>query len=180
MIRGKLVDLRAPEMSDLDRNTRWINDREVTQFLSLRYQMSLAAEEAWMRDLVSKPLSYERPFFAIDTKDGAHIGNTNLFNVRPAVRHAELGIMVGEKEYWSRGYGSDALRTLLGFAFGEMNLNRVELFVYDFNARAQAAYRKCGFVEEGRRRQALYRRGAWHDLVVMSVLREEWEVSRDA
>jgi RimJ/RimL family protein N-acetyltransferase len=180
MIEGKLVDLRAPEMSDLERNTRWINDREVTQFLSIRYQMSLAAEEAWMRDLVSKPLSYERTFFAIETKDGVHIGNTNLFNVRPAVRHAELGIMLGEKAYWSKGYGSDALRTLLGFAFGEMNLNRVELFVYDFNARAQAAYRKCGFIEEGRRRQALYRAGAYHDLVVMSVLRAEWEARPDA
>jgi RimJ/RimL family protein N-acetyltransferase len=61
-----------------------------------------------------------------------------------------------------------------------MNLNRVELFVYDFNARAQAAYRKCGFVEEGRRRQALYRAGAHHDFVVMSVLRAEWETGRDA
>jgi len=180
MIEGKLINLRAPEMGDLERNTRWINDREVTQFLSMRYQMSLAAEEAWMRGLVSKPLSYDRPFFAIDTKDGVHIGNTDLFNVRPEARAAELGIMVGEKEYWSRGYGSDVLRTLLGFAFGEMNLNRVELFVYAFNERAQAAYRKCGFVEEGRRRQALYRAGAYHDLVVMSVLRAEWEAGRGA
>ncbi len=55
-----------------------------------------------------------------------------------------------------------------------MNLNRVELFVYAFNERARAAYRKCGFVEEGRRRQALYRQGAYHDFVVMAVLREEW------
>lgn len=180
MIEGKLVNLRAPEMTDLDRNTRWINDREVTQFLSLRYQMSLVAEEAWMRDLVSQPLSYERPFFAIETRNGAHIGNTNLFNLRPEARGAELGIMIGEKSFWSQGFGSDALRTLLGFAFGEMNLNRVELFVYDFNARAQAAYRKCGFVEEGRRRQALYRAGAQHDMVVMSVLREAWEAGRDA
>ena len=175
MIEGTLVNLRAPEMTDLERNTRWINDREVTQYLSLRYEMSQAAEEAWLRDLVSKPLAYDRVFFAIETKDGEHIGNTNLFNVAPENRSAELGIMIGDKARWSKGHGSDALKTLLRFGFEEMNLNRVELFVYSFNERAQAAYRKCGFVEEGRRRQALYRKGAYHDFIVMAVLRDEWE-----
>ncbi len=97
MIEGNIVDLRAPEMSDLERNARWINDREVTQYLSLRYQMSLAAEEAWMRELTGKPMSYERPFFAIETKDGVHIGNINLFNVKREDRVAELGIMIGDK-----------------------------------------------------------------------------------
>ncbi len=57
MIEGKLVNLRAPEMDDLERNTRWINDREVTRFLSVRYAMSQLAEEAWLRDLTSKPMS---------------------------------------------------------------------------------------------------------------------------
>ena len=171
MIEGKLVNLRAPEMGDLERNARWINDREVTQYLSMRYELSMAAEEAWMRDVTGKPLSYDRPFFAIETTDGEHIGNTNLFAVAPEDRKAKLGIMIGEKACWSKGYGSDALRTLLRFAFDEMNLNRVELDVFAFNERAIAAYRKCGFVEEGRRRQALYRGGAYHDVLVMSVLR---------
>lgn len=174
MIEGKLVNLRAPEMSDLERNARWVNDREVTRFLAFRYQMSLAAEEAWLRDLASKPTSYERAFFAIETKDGAHIGNTNLFDVKPEDRKAKLGIMIGEKNCWSKGYGSDALTTLLRFAFGEMNLNRVELDVFAFNERAIASYRKCGFVEEGRRRQALYKGGRYHDVLVMGALRDEW------
>jgi RimJ/RimL family protein N-acetyltransferase len=174
MIEGELVNLRAPEMSDLERNARWVNDREVTRFLAFRYQMSLAAEEAWLRELASKPTSYERVFFAIETKDGMHIGNTNLFDVKPEDRKAKLGIMIGEKSYWSRGCGSDALTTLLRFAFDEMNLNRVELDVFAFNERAIAAYRKCGFIEEGRRRQALYQEGVYHDVLVMGVLREEF------
>ena len=174
MIEGKLVNLRAPEMADLERNATWVNDREVTRFLAFRYQMSLAAEEAWLRELASKQTSYERVFFAIETKDGVHIGNTNLFDVKPEDRKAKLGIMIGDKSYWSKGYGSDALLTLLGFAFDEMNLNRVELDVFDFNERAIAAYRKCGFVEEGRRRQALYKAGAYHDVVVMAALRDGW------
>src|SRR5437899_10585064 len=101
MIEGKLISLRAHEMSDLDRNTRWINDREVTRFLQMRYQMSGLAEDAWLRDLTSKPISYERTFFAIETKDRVHIGNTNLFNASPEHRSAELGIIIGENEYGS-------------------------------------------------------------------------------
>jgi RimJ/RimL family protein N-acetyltransferase len=175
MLEGALVNLRAPEMDDLDRNTRWINDREVTRYLILRYEMSRLAEEGWLRDLVSKPQAYDRPFFAIETKEGHHIGNINLAKAVPEEQKCELGIMIGEKTYWSQGYGTDALRTLIRFAFDEMNMNRVELGVYDFNERGQAAYRKAGFVEEGRRREALYTEAAYHDIVVMSVLRDEWQ-----
>jgi len=175
MIEGTLVNLRAPEMGDLERNTRWINDREVTRFLSVRYELSSAAEEGWLRELASKPMSYERPFFAIATKDDVHIGNVNLFAVVPEDRKCELGIMIGEKAYWSQGYGTDALRTIVRFAFEEMNLNRVQLHVFAYNDRAFAAYRKAGFVEEGRRRQAHYADGAYHDAIVMSVLRDEWQ-----
>ncbi len=174
MIEGKLVNLRPSEMTDLERNTRWINDREVTRFLALRYQMSHAAEEEWMRARCREPMAYESVFFAIDTKDGVHIGNCDFFATVPEDRKTKLGIMIGEKEYWSRGYGSDALTTLLRFGFATMNFHRIELDVYAFNERAMAAYRKCGFVEEGRRRNARYAGGAYHDVLVMSVLRDEW------
>jgi RimJ/RimL family protein N-acetyltransferase len=178
MIEGKLVNLRAPEMGDLERNYRWINDREVTRWLAMRYPMSLAAEEGWMRERTAQPLSYDNAFFAIETKDGSeagvHIGNINFFKTAPEDRKAELGIMIGEKAYWSRGYGTDALTTLVRFGFEEMNLNRVQLDVFAENERARVAYRKAGFVEEGCRRQARYQEGRYQDVVVMSVLREEW------
>ncbi len=178
MLEGKLVNLRAPEMDDLDRNTRWINDREVTRYLSMRYEISRLAEENWLRDLISKPMSYASAFFAIETKNGEHIGNTNLFGAQPEDQKCELGIMIGDKGCWSKGYGTDALRTLLAFAFDEMNMNRVQLHVFAFNDRAQAAYVKAGFVEEGRRREAIYTEGAYHDTIVMSALRDEWNKTR--
>lgn len=174
MIEGTTVNLRAPEMSDLERNHSWVNDREVTRFLVLRYPIALAAEEEWLRGVAGKMMSYEAPFFAIETKDGQHIGNTNLFNVQPENRCAELGIMIGEKSCWSRGYGTDALRTLLSFGFEEMNLHRIALNVYAFNERGIACYRKVGFIEEGRMRERIYTEGAYHDLIWMSVLRREW------
>ena len=177
MIEGSIVNLRAPEMSDLERNHRWVNDREVTRFLVLRYPMSLAAEEEWMRGRAGKMMSYDDPFFAIETKEGRHIGNTNLFNVQVENASAELGIMIGEKDCWSKGYGADALRTLLTFGFDEMNLHRISLNVYAFNERGIACYHKVGFVDEGRMRERIYTEGAYHDLLWMSVLRREWQAS---
>jgi RimJ/RimL family protein N-acetyltransferase len=174
MLEGALVNLRAQEAADFERLHRWINDREVARYLDARYEASLAFEEGWMARRAGTPHSLTGANFAIETKDGQHIGGIGLREGSPEDRTAWLAMLIGEKEYWSRGYGSDALRTLLGFAFGEMNLHRVDLDVYDFNARGIAAYRKCGFVEEGRRRHARYHDGAYHDVIKMSVLRAEW------
>jgi RimJ/RimL family protein N-acetyltransferase len=174
MIEGTLVNLRAQEMSDLERMTRWVNDREVTRSLSVRYPWSSGTEEAWLRNRTSTPVAHGDVSFAIETKAGVHIGSTGLHHASSENRDAELGIMIGEKAYWSKGYGTDAVATLVRFAFEEMNLNRIELRVFDFNERAQASYRKCGFIEEGRMRQSHYADGAYCDVVVMSVLREEW------
>lgn len=174
MIEGKLVNLRAQEMSDVERMARWINDREVTRFLSARYPWSSSAEEAFLRGRTSTPMAYGDASFAIETKDDVHIGSTGLHRASPENRAAELGIMVGEKAYWSKGYGTDAVATVVRFGFEEINLNRIELRVFDFNERAQASYRKCGFVEEGRMRDAHYAEGAYCDVLVMSLLRDEW------
>jgi RimJ/RimL family protein N-acetyltransferase len=177
MIEGKLVNLRAREMTDLERMTRWVNDREVARFQMVRYPWSSAAEEAYIKEQTSKPIPYGNVSLAIDTKDGVHIGSCGLHAASAENRVAELGIMVGEKEFWSKGYGTDAVATLVRFGFEEMNLNRIELHVYAFNERAQKSYRKCGFVEEGRMRDAHYAEGAYSDVVVMGLLREEWAAS---
>ncbi|MEX2247483.1 MAG: GNAT family protein [Dehalococcoidia bacterium] len=174
MIEGKIVNLRAREMTDLANFTRWINDTEVTRHLSMRYQMSLLAEEKWLSELVSQPMAYDRVAFSIDTKDGVHIGSLNYHIIVPEERKASLGIMIGEKEYWAKGYGTDAIVTLLRFGFDEMNLNRVELRVFADNARAIACYRKCGFVEEGRLRQDRFARGEYTDTHIMGILRDEF------
>ena len=90
-------------------------------------------------------------------------------------RSGVFGIIIGEHEYWSKGYGTDATRTLLDFAFGELGLHRVELEVNDFNPRAVRAYEKAGFKRDGVLRDSLYREGKFHDVFVMSILREEWD-----
>jgi len=174
MIEGKLVRLRAVEPSDAENLYRWINDREVTQNLMARYPYSLAWEEDWAKG-AAKAADFSEARFAIDTLEGVHIGNSGLHNGRPEDRHAELGIMIGEKEYWNRGYGTDAIATLVRFAFEQMNLNKVTLGVFEFNDRAHAVYTKLGFVEEGRAREDYYQDGRYWDIIRMSILRREYD-----
>ena len=113
-------------------------------------------------------------FFSVDTKEGVHIGNISFVEMSVEHRKGRLGIVIGEKEYWSRGYGTDTILTFLRFAFDEMNLHRVDLGVDAENARAIACYRTCGFVEEVQARQARFLHGAWGDGIVMGILRDEF------
>jgi RimJ/RimL family protein N-acetyltransferase len=174
MIEGNQVRLRAIELDDAERAHRWMNDREYTRNLMARYPYSREAEKEWVEG-ASKPLEFGNVRFAIETKDGVHIGFCGLHNARPEDRHAELGIGIGEKEYWGKGYGTDVMMTLVRFAFEQMNLNKVTLGVFEFNERGQRTYRRVGFVEEGRAREEVYKDGRYWDVIRMSILRREWE-----
>lgn len=177
MIEGNIVNLRAQDVADVDRILSWVNDKEVTRHLNARYLYSRLFEEQWIAGRASAQQSFTNVHFAIETKDGTHIGGISFHAVSAEDRNARLGMMIGEKAYWSRGYGTDALMTLLRFAFDEMNLWRVDLSVDADNARGIACYRKCGFVEEGRMRDARYQAGRYADQLIMGVLREEFEAA---
>jgi RimJ/RimL family protein N-acetyltransferase len=176
MLTGKLVRLRPYEMADLDRVCVWVNDPEVATYMGggLRYPMSRAEEEDWLTGALRRTKPPEISFAIETLAEARHIGSVGLHEVKAEDRKAILGIMIGEKDCWSQGYGTDAILTVLRFAFDEMNLNRVELVVHDDNARAIACYRKCGFVEEGRLRQDRYKHGGYHDTLVMGVLADEF------
>ena len=105
--------------------------------------------------------------------DGELIGEAGLHRIDHFSRTCELGIGIG-RAYWGNGFGQDAVRTLLDYAFEHLNMNRVGLYVLAEDPRAVGAYRKAGFVEEGRIRQHAWVRGRYEDELVMSVLREEW------
>jgi len=105
--------------------------------------------------------------------DGEVIGQADLHGIDHFNRRCELGIEIG-REYWGKGFGQDTVRTLVEYAFEHLNMNRVGLQVLAEDPRAVGAYRKAGFVEEGRIRQHAWVRGRYEDELVMSVLREEW------
>lgn len=170
MIYGEKTRLRRIERQDIPTFVRWFSDPEVREFLLINRPISTAEEERWFE----RKLEEGSEIFAIETADGTHIGNIELMDIDSRHRHAELGVVIGEKAYWGQGYGSDAIRTLLRFAFEEMNLHRVSLRVYEDNARGINAYEKCGFRIEGRLREAIYRKGRYYDELIMGVLGPEF------
>jgi len=182
MLRGTKVILRAPTRADIPAYVRWFNDPDVTQFLGGNmWPMSQEAEERWFDRMLEK----EVLVLAIETlpaagQGGLLIGNCGLHDVDERNRRATLGIVIGEKEYWSKGYGTDAIMTLLRYAFDEINLHKVSLSVYDFNPRGVRCYEKCGFKVEGRLRQHIFRHGGWHDEIRMGILRDEFHQRQEA
>lgn len=176
MIRGQKVILRAMTRADLPTFVRWFNDQEVTQFLGGNmWPMSPESEERWFnRQLEEDALNLSIETIAPDGQAGVLIGNISLMHTSERNRHAELGIVIGEKASWSQGYGTDAITTLLRYCFDELNYHKVHLRVYDYNPRGLRCYEKCGFKHEGRLRQQVFRHSAWHDEIVMGVLRDEW------
>ena len=93
---------------------------------------------------------------------------------------AMFHITIGEKDAWGRGYGTEATQLMLDHAFGTLGLHRIALTVFEFNERAIRAYRRCGFLVEGRARESIWRDGRWWDEVAMSVLASEWRERRAA
>jgi RimJ/RimL family protein N-acetyltransferase len=112
-------------------------------------------------------------WFAIEA-DGMYIGNCCLLGLNSRHGNLELGIVIGDRAYWGRGYGRDATRLLLDFGFHYLGKRRIVLTTHIKNQRATRCYRACGFVEEGRPRKAIWVEGEYVDLVNMSILREEW------
>jgi RimJ/RimL family protein N-acetyltransferase len=173
LFTGDLVRLAEISRDNLPAYKRWMRDYEVQHLLArIPTPITDEAEEAWFGSVAKGTGDY---IFAIHTLDSdTLIGNCGLHNVDKKSRFAEFGIVIGEKDYWGRGYGTDAARVILRFAFNELNLHRVELDVYDFNPRAIRSYEKVGFVHEAIRRDALFRNGAYHDVHRMGILQHEW------
>jgi RimJ/RimL family protein N-acetyltransferase len=173
VIPGKKVRLRAYRDDDLKNAYAFINSQAVTRYLHAMRPRSLAEEKAWL-DRVMAGADPGAVGYAIESSDGEYLGGVGLMHIDPRNRSAELGIGIGRIEDWGRGYGTEAALLMLRHGFEELNLHRIHLRVYDYNARAQRSYAKLGFQEEGRLRQAHFRYGAWHDVVVMAILADEF------
>jgi RimJ/RimL family protein N-acetyltransferase len=170
MLIGERVDLVAAERSYVPLYNKWVNDPEVTQWLKVDPPLSLEMEHNWVDGVCREG----RMVFTILTKEGKPIGNLGMEEISWKHRRASMGIMIGEKEYWGKGYGSDAIITLLRYAFEELGMRRVDLFTDLDNVRARRTYQKCGFREEGVMRQFRSKNGRVVDEVLMSILSSEW------
>ena len=174
IIRGAHVFLRAAERDDLPLFARWFNDAEVLRNLAMRAPMSDAGEAAWFDRMLAAQGTTDYHFVICLLADARPIGTIGLHGLDLRSGNAEFGIAIGEKSEWGKGHGTDALRAICDFGFGELRLQRISLLVYEGNERARRSYQKAGFIPEGTLRRAHYARGEHHDVHVMSLLRDEW------
>ena len=175
-MEGKLVRLRAYEKSDLDAVMKWVNDEEVTDLLGgemLVYPVSSIAEEKFIEGAAAP--SDKQKTFVIETLTERKIHRRDFVQRdRLAKSHASIGIVIGDKSLWGKGYGTDAMRIMMRLAFDKMNLHRLYLDVHDYNSRAIASYEKCGFKREAVLREHHFTRGKYHDTIVMGILESEY------
>ena len=166
--------LRPIEELDLPLFIRWLNDPDVRYWLSMadEPQLTLESEREWYEEMRGDPACV---IWCIETEDGQPIGNLGLHGIEETHGRATLGIAIGEKDFWGRGYGTEAIRQVLRYAFEEMGLRRVVLEADDDNLRGIRCYEKCGFAREGLLRGHRLRLGEPVNCVVMAVLREDWE-----
>jgi len=171
-LEGKRIYLSPLEMEDLDRFCGWYNDPKLRRFLILPYPTTKMDEKEFIE---KKTKSKEDIVLSIVAKKGDRlIGNIGLHQINRVTRCAMLGIAIADLKMTSKGLGTEAMRLMLDYGFRTLNLHRIELFVHGFNTRAQKAYQRIGFVEEGRKREALYTEGKYHDEIIMAILKDEW------
>ncbi len=174
MLEGDRVVLRPVQAWDRERLYELVETIEVRALSSVLPPLPLSLEEVEARDKRwIEERNQDSAWFAIDV-DAELIGICGFHSIDHFQQHAEIGIRIG-MDFRSKGYGQDAVRTLLDYGFRHLNLAKVSLRVLADDERAVGAYRKAGFVEEGRLRAHAWYDGTRHDELVMSVLRDEWK-----
>lgn len=172
-IVGKRIFLSPVNPEDVKHYTKWMSDYEVTLGLSNFGKIySELAEKTILEDMAKNPSNVSLAI--IDKLSNQPIGNCGLFDHDPLRKTATIGIFIGEKDYLSGGYGTEALALLMDFGFRCLNLHNIQLAYFSYNVRGEKAYRKLGFQEIGRRREAIRYNGKYYDEVLMDILEDEF------
>lgn len=170
--RGEKVVLREKRLEDTADDYTWRTDEELARLDATR-PLSMSYDE-YLR-FVGNELRYSNSSskrLAIDTNDGRHIGNCMYYDIDLRRRQAEIGIMLGDRDYWSKGYGTDSIETLVAHIFSTTPLDRLYLHTLEWNHRARRSFAKSGLRElKGVRRSG-------QDFILMEILRPEWEEAR--
>ncbi|MBI5354655.1 MAG: GNAT family N-acetyltransferase [Chloroflexi bacterium] len=179
ILKGQLVRLSAVDPEELGKAyANWKRDSELNRLFdtSASGLHSAKASSAFFEKMV-KDESPEEYYFSIRMlEDNRLLGDINLDVVNNWLgRNAFVGIGIADRNDWGKGYGTDAMKVMLRYAFTEVNLNRVTLTVFEYNPRAIRSYEKVGFQHEGRQRARLLKDGKRWDMLFMGILREEWQ-----
>jgi ribosomal-protein-alanine N-acetyltransferase len=178
-IIGEKIYLRGLEKNDLIGNMfQWANDNEVTYYMFMGDRPnSLEKLEKEYDEIINS--NNNVVFAIIEKKNDTHIGNTGLYQINWISRAAELRIIIGEKEFWNKRYGTEATKLIVEYGFEKLNLNKVWLGVNAEHIGAVKAYENAGFVREGILRREIYRNGRYYDAIRMSILGEEYSAHKE-
>lgn len=169
---GERIYLSPRNVEDAEIFTEWMNDFYVTDYIGRSCKiMSLQDEKEYLEKAKKEEIS----FAIIDAQKDEMIGSIGLHSIDNINRTATLGIFIGNKDYWSKGFGTEAIRLLLDFSFNYLNLNSIDLALMEFNDRALKCYQKCGFKEMGRKRKCRFVNGKYYDTIFMDILAEEFK-----
>ena len=171
---GDRIYLSPRNVEDVEIFTEWMNDFYITDYTGRSYQTLTLQEE---KEYLENKQNDKNVFAIIDLQTDEMIGTVGLHNIDYINRTATLGIFIGNKNYWSKGYGTEAIKLILDFGFNYLNLNNIHLDLMEFNQRALKCYEKCGFKEIGRRRKCRFINGKYYDSISMDILAEEFTES---
>jgi RimJ/RimL family protein N-acetyltransferase len=171
---GEKVYLASVGPEDADLWARWLTDLDVAMPLGDEaYGLFTAEDQA--HDIADIMAHHDHVFTIVERATDRPIGRCLLFGSNKTDRATEVGIFIGEKDSWGKGYGTEAMRLLLDYAFNLLNMHSVMLGVFSFNERAIRSYRSLGFKEIGRRRQARIVGSRKYDVILMDLLADEFE-----
>lgn len=176
LFHGQLVRLAAPNAeTDAEPWAGWSRDSEFARLMDSESAVPMSPKQAKEEMEKAGPNPNFFPFVIRTLADDRLVGFVGLFGLQWTHGDAWVGIGIGDRADWGKGYGTEAMRLLLRFAFTELNLHRVSLGLLDYNLRALRSYQKVGFVLEGRSREDVHRDGRYWDSLWMGILREDWE-----
>ena len=171
MLIGKKIKLLPLEKEDLPRSRSWVNDTFINSKMLRVLPVTRVEQERWYEDIVQDP---SKIVFAIKTlNDEEHIGNTGFYHIDWIHRRAEFWILIGERNFWGHGIGSDVVSLMQRYAFNNLNLNKLYVNVGVDNQEAIALYKKLNFVQEGMLKEHYYIEGKYLDIMRMAILRKD-------
>jgi len=174
---GELVRLSAMDADEISKAfARWSRDSEFRRLINS--EAANVASSTGVKKWLEKELdeqSVNQHWFSIRKLDDDQLlGDIDIYVYNWSGRDAFVGLGIGEREFWGKGFGTDVMKIILRYAFTEVDLDRVTLTVFEYNPRAIRAYEKVGFRHEGRMRKVLNKEGKRWDILYMGILREEW------
>jgi len=173
ILKSEKVLLKPINIKEAKNYLAWFNDPEVTKYLTTDGKdLNLKKEREIIKKSRLRPNEY---VWGIYTSDKKHIGSTGLHKLDFKNKTATWGISIGAKDYWDKRLGTDTLNTIIKYFFTKLKFNRLQLFVNPTNLRAIKCYQRCGLATEGIKRKAKFKNGKFNDMIMMSIIKDDYK-----